>query len=238
MEGKKKNVFIAILGVTTVAAAGVALYFGLKYNSARIENAKLQEIVNEPKQTEVVEKEKIVTEYAIPEINYENCLNSRESFSYLEVQSDSLDSYGAILDQSGEYSVMIRLDANELNKIFPELILYDENGKSTSHITRFHDFDKKIVKVCFGHVAQGITKNELVFCVLEDGSVYCMNLYNAISSNNYDNYTKLDEISDIIDVKTIVISTPGPGWASIAAIRRDGKFYDLEEILRNRGLVK
>ena len=65
-----------------------------------------------------------------------------------------------------------------------------------------------------------------------------MNLYSAISSNNYDNYTKLDEINDIIDLKTIVISTPGPGWGSIAAIRRDGKFYDLEEILRNRGLVK
>ena len=75
MEGKKKNIFIRILGVTTVAVAGVALYFGLKYNSSRIENAKLQEIVNEPKQTEVVEKEKIVTEYAIPEINYENCIN-------------------------------------------------------------------------------------------------------------------------------------------------------------------
>ena len=238
MEGKKKNIFIGILGATTVIAAGVAVYFGLKYNSSRIENAKLQEVVNEPKQTEIVEKEKIVTEYAIPEINYENCLNSRESFSYLEVKSDYLAAYGASVYSSGDYSVGISLFSDQLNEIFPELTLYDENGKSTSHITRFHEFDKKITKVCFGGVAQGISKNELVFCVLEDGSVYCMNLYSAISSNNYDNYTKLDEINDIIDLKTISISTSGPGWGSIAAIRRDGKFYDLEEILRNRGLVK
>ena len=69
MEGKKKNIFIGILGVTTVVAAGVAVYFGLKYNSSRVEIAKLQEIVHEPKQTEIVEKEKVVTEHAIPEIN-------------------------------------------------------------------------------------------------------------------------------------------------------------------------
>ena len=94
------------------------------------------------------------------------------------------------------------------------------------------------VAVYFGNVGQGSFKYELVLCVLEDGSVYCMRLYNAISNNDYDDYTKLDEISDIIDLKTIAISTQGPGWYSIAAIRRDGKFYDLEEILRNRGLVE
>ena len=55
MEGRKKNIFIGILGVTTVAVAGVALYFGLKYNSSRIEIARLQELVNEPKQAEIVE---------------------------------------------------------------------------------------------------------------------------------------------------------------------------------------
>ena len=236
MEGKKKNIFIGILGATTVAVAGVALYFGLKYNSARIENAKLQEIVNEPKQTEVVEKEKIVTEYATPEINYENCLNPRGSLTYTEAKGDYLAAYGAYIYPS-EYSLEISLDADKLNEIFPELTLYDENGESTSHITRSHEFDKKITKVYFGIVGQGSFKYELVLCVLEDGSVYCTRLYNAISNNDYDNYTKLDEISDIIDLKPIFITSPGPGGSSIAAIRRDGKFYDLEVILRNRGLI-
>ena len=82
-----------------------------------------------------------------------------------------------------------------------------------------------------------IFQDELVLCVLEDGSVYCTRLYNAISNNDYDDYTKLDEISDIIDLKPIFITSPGPGGSSIAAIRRDGKFYDLEVILRNRGLI-
>ena len=235
MEGKKKNIFIGILGATTVAVAGVAVYFGLKYNSSRIENAKLQEIVNEPKQTEVVEKEKIVTEYAIPEINYENCLNPRGSLTYTEAKGDYLAAYGASIYPS-EYSLEISLDADKLNKLFPELTLYDENGKSTSHITRFHEFDKKITKVYFYNMGQ-IFQDELVLCVLEDGSVYCTRLYNAISNNDYDNYTKLDEISDIIDLKPIFITSPGPGGSSIAAIRRDGKFYDLEVILRNRGLI-
>ena len=237
MEGKKKNIFIGILGATTVIAAGVAVYFGLKYNSSRIENAKLQEIVNEPKQTEVVEKEKVVTEYAIPEINYENCLNPRGSLTYTEMNGNYLAAYGAYIYPS-EYSLEISLDADKLNELFPELTLYDENGESTSHITRSHEFDKKITKVYFGIVGQGSFKYELVLCVLEDGSVYCTRLYNAISNNDYDDYTKLDEISDIIDLKTIAITTAGPGWSSIAAIRRDGKFYDLEEILRNRGLVE
>ena len=58
-----------------------------------------------------------------------------------------------------------------------------------------------------------------------------------MSNNEYDNYTKLDEISDIIDLKPIFITSPGPGGSSIAAIRRDGKFYDLTDILKNKGVV-
>ena len=240
MEGKKKNVFIAILGVTTVAAAGAAIYFGLKYNSLKIEASKKDEVISESNENDTTPKEieKIVTEYGIPEVTTENCLNPKESFSYSEVKSDYLVAYGAYIYPSRDSSVAISLDADLLNKTFPDLTLYDENGKSSSHVTRFHEFDKKIAKVCFGGVAQGISKNELVFCLLEDGSIYCMNLYNAISNNNYDNYTKLDEMNDIIDLKSISISTPGSGFGSIAAVKRDGKFYDLKDILRDRGLVK
>ena len=77
MEGKKKNIFIRILGVTTVAVAGVALYFGLKYSSSKTEIARLQEKVNESKQTEIVENNNAAIEYATPTISVENCINTR-----------------------------------------------------------------------------------------------------------------------------------------------------------------
>ena len=57
MEGKKKNVFIAILGVTTVAAAGAAIYFGLKYNSLKIEASKKDEVISESNENDTTPKE-------------------------------------------------------------------------------------------------------------------------------------------------------------------------------------
>ena len=123
MEGKKKNIFIGILGATTVIAAGVAVYFGLKYNSSRIENAKLQEIVNEPNQTEVVEKEKIVTEYAIPEINYENCINPGQT-RYQRLLDKYSTAYATLASVREDPNVLyVQIEKEKLEKNLPDLTL-------------------------------------------------------------------------------------------------------------------
>ena len=77
-----------------------------------------------------------------------------------------------------------------------------------------------------------------MFCILEDGSVQCMNLYNAISSSTY-NFTKLDDVSDIVEVKNVSFSYKnGIGYSTIVAFNKDGKFYDLQNTLRNKGIIK
>ena len=233
MEGKKKNIFIGILGATTVAVAGVAVYFGLKYNSSRIEIARLQEVVNEPKQTEIVEKEKVVTEYAIPEINYENCLNPKEYLNYSKMLYIESEAYATRLNVTSRYrpnEMHIYISKEKLERNLPNLTLKNaDNG----YFSYFQSFDSNIKQVYIGGWGQTEWANRIIFCVLDDGSVYCLNLNDAIESGNFDNFVKLDEVSDIIEVGRLEVFDA----FTVYAARKDGKFYDLTDILKNKGVV-
>ena len=236
MEGKKKNVFIAILGVTTVAAAGAALYFGLKYNSLKIEASKKDEVISESNENDTTPKEieKIVTEYGIPEVTTENCLNkANENAEYKDLIRGSYPIYGMYysVEPDGK-TIVLNVIPNELKKYFPDLSIDPVHGKTIT-------FDSKVKRVYIGSVGNGSeTTGEVMFCILEDGSVQCMNLYNAISSSTY-NFTKLDDVSDIVEVKNVSFSYKnGIGYSTIVAFNKDGKFYDLQNTLRNKGIIK
>lgn len=236
MEGKKKNVFIAILGVTTVAAAGAALYFGLKYNSLKIEASKKDEVISESNENDTTPKEieKIVTEYGIPEVTTENCLNkANENAEYEDLIRGSYPIYGMYysVEPDGK-TIALNVIPNELKKYFPDLSIDPVHGKTIT-------FDSKVKRVYIGSVGNGSeTTGEVMFCILEDGSVQCMNLYNAISSSTY-NFTKLDDVSDIVEVKNVSFSYKnGIGYSTIVAFNKDGKFYDLQNTLRNKGIIK
>ena len=69
--------------------------------------------------------------------------------------------------------------------------------------------------------------------MLDDGSVYCLNIIEAIKSGNFDNFVKLDEVSDIIEVGRLEVFDA----FTVYAARKDGKFYDLTDILKNKGVV-
>ena len=231
MAGKKKNIFIGILGATTVIAAGVAVYFGLKYNSSRIENAKLQEIVNEPNQTEVVEKEKIVTEYAIPEINYENCINPGQT-RYQRLLDKYSTAYATLASVREDPNVLyVQIEKEKLEKNLPDLTL--NNVGESGYFSHYHTFDYKIKQIYIGGWGQTEWAEAIIFCLLDDGSVYCLNIIEAIKSGNFDNFVKLDEVSDIIEVGRLEVFDA----FTVYAARKDGKFYDLTDILKNKGVV-
>ena len=238
MEGKKKNIFIGILGTTTVVAAGVAVYFGLKYNSSRVEIAKLQETVNEPKQNEIVENDNAVTKYAIPKISNENCLNPEEGFSYFGWEYQYCEAYGTKIfkDYFDSKILHLRIDKEKLEKSIPSLTL--NNVNEAGYFSHEYTFNSDIVQIYAGGC--GVTGNDQnkIFCLLDDGYVYCLNLDDAIKNDNFDNFIKLDEISDIIQVGYLDIHPKAVSQMySVYAARKDGKFYDLREILRNRGLI-
>ena len=238
MEGKKKNIFIGILGVTTVVAAGVAVYLGLKYNSSRVEIARLQEVVNEPKQTEIVEKEKVVTEYAIPKISNENCLNPEEGFSYCGWEYQYCEAYGTQIfkDYFDSKILHLRIDKEKLEKSIPSLTL--NNVNEAGYFSHEYTFNSDIVQIYVGGCGIARKDQNKIFCLLDDGYVYCLNLDDAIKNDNFDNFIKLDEISDIIQVGYLDIHPKAVSQLySVYATRNDGKFYDLREILRNRGLI-
>ena len=52
----------------------------------------------------------------------------------------------------------------------------------------------------------------------------------------FNNFTKLDELEDIIEVGKLEKVTT-ERYFSVYAARKDGKFYDLEDILKNKGLT-
>ena len=239
MEGKKKNIFIGILGATTVVAAGVAVYFGLKYSSSKTEIVRLQEKVNESKQTEIVGNNNAVIEYATPTISVENCINTGAVpvIRYAKPLSVNYEIFGTELSVSQNnlktLNMTIYKDKLEKNN---GLNLTLENANEHGYFSHDFNFDSNIKQVCMGGVGQASGADCIIFCLLEDGSVHCLNLYNAIKNNDFNNFTKLDELEDIIEVGKLEKVTT-ERYFSVYAARKDGKFYDLEDILKNKGLT-
>ena len=67
-----------------------------------------------------------------------------------------------------------------------------------------------------------------------------MNVYNAAINNNFNSFVKLDGLSNIIDIGEISVNSktePG-GYSTVAAFNKDGKFYDLTVMLREKGIIK
>lgn len=251
MKEKNKNVVIIIFIITTIIAAGVAVYFGLKCNNLNNELALKQEskeevaskndaVENEQKEQSEENKvtEKVTKEYATNfDVNADNCLNK---------QNDNvIYSKGIYLTEDTAYGLSCTVQSDK-RKLRMSILCSTFNNRFNQNIGSGllegeYTFDKNIVKLYFGGAGNGFpNQSEAIFCVLEDGTVYCMNVYNAAINNNFNSFVKLDGLSNIIDIGEILVNSktePG-GYGTVAAFNKDGKFYDLTVMLREKGIIK
>ena len=125
----------------------------------------------------------------------------------------------------------VQIEKEKLEKKLPDLTL--NNVGESGYFSHYHTFDYKIKQIYIGGWGQTEWAEAIIFCLLDDGSVYCLNIIEAIKSGNFDNFVKLDEVSDIIEVGRLEVFDA----FTVYAARKDGKFYDLTDILKNKGVV-
>lgn len=115
-----------------------------------------------------------------------------------------------------------------------------ENLGDNEYVTeiKVEGFTKKITQVHIGGFGQAAGA-ENVFYVLENGTVEYTPIYNELKNNwNKDNLNKLfkthkkiDNIDNISYITGASVTTGTTGHYTTIAVRRDGAFYDLDEII-------
>ena len=258
MENKRKNVYIVVFIITTIVAATLAVYFGLEYKKLKEDNSKKDVSVkerasldekNEDKgEVAVKEVEKIVEKevekygYLGFNVSKENCLNySDDNIEYGRIGPSSAYSDLYRCSSSGKM-IQVRVDLDVFNKYYNSFSRKFDISKygNQNHASEDYTFNDEIADVFASGIGQGeITENLVLLVVLKDGSLYAMNMYDAIIDNNYHNFVKIDEVSNIIQVESAYKGvTNGGSWGTLIAFNNQGKFYDLENILKNKKLVR
>ena len=251
MENKRKNVYIVVFIITTIVAATLAVYFGLEYKKLKEDNSKKDVSIKEStssgeekgevtvKEVEkVIEKEVEKYGYLGFNVSKENCLNySDDNIEYGRIGPSSAYSDLYRCSSSGKM-ILVRVDLDVFNKYYNSFSRKFDISKygNQNHASEDYTFNDEIVDV----FASGeITENLVLLVVLKDGSLYAMNMYDAIIDNNYHNFVKIDEVSNIIQVESAYKGVSiESSRLTLIAFNNQGKFYDLESILRNKKLVR
>ena len=100
------------------------------------------------------------------------------------------------------------------------------------------NFNKKVVDMAECGFGQSID-NETLFFIMEDGTVEYMPIATAVKNNSIKSYGKLEGVNDIISIKNVSAGAPnGGGWVTTIAFNKDGKFYDLDYVLRKMNVLQ
>ena len=236
----KKNVAIIVLAVLMLAAAGVAVYFKIdsKNNEESLNetigelSAKLESLegVSSSVSTNAEEcksEEKIVEKYALPELDSSNCINGESGNTYSKrVSASILGIY--ITRNDDKKSVTITVNPNDLKQYY-NLEWNDDYSSATAT-----NFQNEIEEIYVGSLSGQAVGEEVALFLMKDGTVEYIPLYRALKNVDIRSYGKVSGVSDIVSISSIdVVNSEGYGYRSMAAIKSDGSFYDIRNILRN-----
>ncbi len=246
MENKRKNIYITIFVITTIIASCLAVYFAItKNNETEKLQAKVDELTSQNNElnenSQVVENnvttqekvvEKVVEKYGRFNVNASNCLNNTNGHVYSDRIGFDRTVYGLNCNYTNDKEVTISLDMKDFNMYFPNIS--SETGTKEWKV----NFSKKVVDIVAGGFGQA-AGNETIFFIMEDGTVEYMPLATAVKNNSIKSYGKLEGVNDIISIKTVSAGAPnGGGWVTTIAFNKDGKFYDLDYVLRKMNVLQ
>ncbi len=235
---KKKNTkFIVIIVLLVLVILGLVIYIGID-KGVIFSNTNNNQISKEEKDktTNETEKNTSSNEEDLTPVE-EVKSNSVIPFDSTKVLNSSEKNY--TLSCQGRAGIWITVDATQQQITFsftPTKVVeeYPLNWTSTKNDVASNPikFDKKIVDVYFGGMGQSNTGDTL-FILLEDGTVEyipIVHMFNHVQGAVV-SYGQLAGITDV--TKFVTASTTG--GVTTLAIKSDGTFYDLSQVLSATG---
>ena len=254
MESKRKNVYIVIFVITTIIASCVAVYFGISENTSKKEIKELEAKVGNVSSTEeqnkeektdnveikenekIVEKtvEKTVEKAVFPKLDVNKWLNKGANDGAVkEDVSSEFASINCSLNEDKK-SAMISCEPSDIKK------MYNIDKGSTYLNINITGFSGEILDILLDSIGHQAVGGEVILFLMSDGTVEYVPLEKALKNggNNIKSYGKVQGVSDIVRLSTVRIAniyngeTVG-GHANPVAIKADGSFYDVGNILHD-----
>ena len=193
MESKRKNVYITIFVITTIIAAGLAIFFKVD-GDKKVKNmeAKVEESSKE--------------------------VNTNES-SKENDESQSNDNK----------SVMFWFDWNSVKSTYGVNI--PSGVVEASKEVQISNFDKEISSIYILGFGHEVGRETLLF-LMKDGTVEYMPIAKALKEQEFKSYGMLPDVEKVSLISQGNCAPEFGGWADIFAIKDDGSFYILSEILK------
>lgn len=248
MESRSK-VIITILSGLLVVVGIVAVYLGISLSGMEVivDNLENELASNESKQNsdkiqvkdESVENtsnkvetvEKVVYKY-LPNINEGKCLNGKENVNYTVNRYADFNGVSAYINDDGK-TVGFNVNGNVIKEKYTDVNITEYKTYSITN------FSKKVVKVYIEGMGHGIG-NEVLYFIMEDGTVEYMPIYKALKVQEFKSYGKLENVSNIVEIATGMAqasedgSGNGPSWNTVFAINYEGNYYDIGDIVENK----
>ena len=251
MENKKSGLITGmIIGFLIAAIAGGAVYFLMDSKDKKNDDKKQS---SETKKDESKKKEetKDLSDVTFDLNNFDSSkIINKKNDTIIYINNDNSRVYEALskLEYNNElsnYAIWTKYDYNKNTATI--LVNWEElksfnNESAKAYEYTVSNFEGKIRKVYVGGWGQAIG-NETIFYLMKDGTVE----YTSIDSNvvnealkDPDNFSlkssgKVDGVEDIVMIARIGVGsteTPVGGYGTTIAIKADGSFYDLYEILK------
>lgn len=248
MENRSK-VIIAILSGLLVIVGIVAVYFGISLSGMDVivNNLENELASNESNQNsdEVQVKDESVDDTSnkleatekqiykyLPNINEGKCLNAKENVNYTISRSADFSGLTAYIRDDGK-TVGFNVNGNLIKDKYPDVNITEYKEYSITN------FSKKVVKVYIEGMGQGVG-NEVLYFLMEDGTVEYMPIYQTLKAQEFKSYGKLENVSNIVEVATGTAQASedetgnGPGWNTVFAINYEGDYYDIGDIVESK----
>lgn len=234
---KKRGVsgVVVFLLIILFLAAGLAAGWYVGHNNLLPIGKNKETTEKEDKETEKKETK--------DETKNGTCLNCKENTTYT-IQGASQEQLGLLIEVSSknEKEATIKVNRNKLNWAYN--LGWSNVTDSYEEIKKI-SFDKNIKQIHIGGFGQAVGR-ETIFYVLEDGTVEYTPVYDDLKNNwndsdnskkfnSYGKVKKIENISYLTGMNALAKYSEESysGYYTTAAVRNDGSFYDLNEILFN-----
>lgn len=243
MESKRKNVYITIFVITTIIAAGLAIFFKvdgdnkLKSMEAKVEESSKEVNTNESSkendesQNSIdISKDNIDKDFNLPVLDGNKCINNL----------DKVTKYNLCLNFEGitcrlsddNKSVMFWCDWNRVKSTYGVSI--PSGVAEASKEIQISNFDKEISSIYILGFGHEVGRETLLF-LMKDGTVEYMPIAKALKEQEFKSYGMLPDVEKVSLISQGNCVPEFGGWADIFAIKDDGSFYILGEILKGTG---
>lgn len=122
-------------------------------------------------------------------------------------------------------TVTLSFCSEDLEYYYPDVVAPSCEDEQT--IT----FSQGVIDVFTGGFGQSVG-GEVVFFLLEDGTVEFMPLHDALLNDRYESYGKVEGVENVVRLTTVGVNYQNyiGGHVTTIAIRADGSFYDLADV--------